>query len=683
MNFSFRITCAMGAALFSLSAFCEEAVDEKQLEPPSIEEILVSGLRKSHYTIITEDAEKLVNTAGSFGDPLAAVSALPGIIIPRNGGSPAVRGSSPADNRYYVDGLPAGYIFHDFNTSIFDENVIQDFQLFPAGFGVQYSGATGAVFDIRLRDPENKKISTKLTASLFRAGIFVESGITENSAFYLSVRKGLLQYFVPKDDEADEDGFRLASPPEDGDYQFKYKWDMHPNHSLTVTVAGANDYVEAEFTDISEMSQRNPDFGGLAVIDKQYDSFGGNYEYVGGGGSLLRLTLASYKNSDFLSWGDDYYRQTRLDNELARLHYTIPLGANHSVAAGFEYSENTFTFTSRFIQFVCSEFDVDCQDGRRDLIEDSESVAIVESSMYLLDNWQVTENVNIEAGVQRSGNDYTEDYYINPRAAIAWDITDVLTITSSAGNYNRTPEIQTVLSLIGNPELESPRAMHLTLGIEGEIGQHWNWMIEGYRKELTNLPLALSQSDPGGEKFYSDDVEGEIHGVDIMINKDLSNKWYGWASLSVANSERINTRTGQRQTYRLDTPVVFNLVANYQFFPNWNAGIRAIYKSGEATTDIVDVKQNPNFPDRYQPVYGEPFADRLPHYSRIDLRFEKDMTLLGREAVFFVDVVNALNRQNVVREYLDYDRVNETGEVHLTKIEDMGTFASVGLSVTF
>jgi len=155
-----------------------------------VEEILVIGSRKANYTEITESAEKLVEMPGSFGDPLGAITALPGVILPAGGGEPAVRGSSPNDNRYYIDGIPAGYIFHQFNTSILDKNVIQDFQVFTAGFGAQYSGATGAVFDVRLRDPQYTDFTTTINASLLRAGVFFESAVTENSAFYLSMREG-------------------------------------------------------------------------------------------------------------------------------------------------------------------------------------------------------------------------------------------------------------------------------------------------------------------------------------------------------------------------------------------------------------------------------------------------------------------------------------------------------------
>ena len=88
----------------------------------AVEETLVQG-RKSDYSIITENAQKIIDVPGSLGDPLMAVFSLPGVLSEGEGGAPAVRGSSPSDNLYRVDGAPAGYVFHAFSTSIFNENI--------------------------------------------------------------------------------------------------------------------------------------------------------------------------------------------------------------------------------------------------------------------------------------------------------------------------------------------------------------------------------------------------------------------------------------------------------------------------------------------------------------------------------------------------------------------------------
>ena len=61
-----------------------------------------------------------------------------------------------------------------------------------------------------------------------------------------------------------------------------------------------------------------------------------------------------------------------------------------------------------------------------------------------------------------------------------------LALTASAGRYDRFPDLDTVMPLVGNPELKSPQADHFTLGLKGDVAEHWNWSLEGYQKNSPN-----------------------------------------------------------------------------------------------------------------------------------------------------------------------------------------------------
>ena len=101
----------------------------KQEKTQDVEVIEVVSKRNQANTEMTEQTEQLMSVAGIGNDPLSAVYSLPGIIYAGGDtGSPAVRGSSPDDNAFYIDDMPVGYIFHLFGDSIFNENLVQDFQ---------------------------------------------------------------------------------------------------------------------------------------------------------------------------------------------------------------------------------------------------------------------------------------------------------------------------------------------------------------------------------------------------------------------------------------------------------------------------------------------------------------------------------------------------------------------------
>ncbi|AWB68966.1 iron transporter [Saccharobesus litoralis] len=642
------------------------------------------GSRQSYYTEITEDTKKLIELPGTLGDPIAAISTLPGVIIPVAGNEPAVRGSSPADNKYYIDGLPAGYIFHEFNTSIFDRNTVQNFQLYSAGFGAEYAGATGAVFDVRLRDPKKQDIKTTIDASLLRGGIFMEGTVTEDSAFYLSARKGLIQYFMPEEDEdEDDDGVRIKTPPEDNDYLAKYVWDINANNQLTINLVGAGDFAEADFDEKSDMAALNPDFAGEAMLKDRFDSQGITWRHQFATGAELTLSAAHYKNRSKVTWGDNYFENVTFEDTLVKGQLKTPLNESHTLTLGGELDKTDFNYQARSVLFVCTEFDVECQNNRREVFTQDRSIKAREQTAYLIDFWQINANLTLESGLQYTHNDYLDQTQVNPRMAVTWYFLDNVALTSSAGRYNRFPDIETVLPEIGNPKLKAPTAQHYTLGLKGEVADNWNWNIETYYKKLKNLPLGLSEQESDAEQLYANDVTGTAKGVDLIVNRALADGWYGWLSLSYAKSDRTNERTNETRDYRFDTPVVLNLVGNYQINNSWTAGFRFIAKSGEATTKISGIEPNPVFPDKYIATYDQPFNDRLPTYARLDLRLQKDFQMLGNDAKFYIDVINALNRENIVERDLDHEKVNQTGQLFMEEEADLGIFPSIGISFSF
>ncbi len=63
----------------------------------------------------TLSGKTLREVAGSGGDPIRGLQAMPGVAVTNDSNaSPAVRGTAPGDNLYYVDSLPVGYLFHKY-----------------------------------------------------------------------------------------------------------------------------------------------------------------------------------------------------------------------------------------------------------------------------------------------------------------------------------------------------------------------------------------------------------------------------------------------------------------------------------------------------------------------------------------------------------------------------------------
>jgi hypothetical protein len=113
----------------------------------------------------------------------------------------------------------------------------------------------------------------------------------------------------------------------------------------------------------------------------------------------------------------------------------------------------------------------------------------------------------------------------------------------------------------------------------------------------------------------------------------------------------------------------------------WTAGFRFTAQSGQATTDIVGVTPNPDYPGKYLAVYkGEAYGDRLPTYSRLDIRFDREIKIFGGQGHVFLDIINALDTENVSSVGLDREKVEQTGQLATKKTLDMGIFPSLGIT---
>lgn len=680
-------------ALLSSHAIAQESPSNEQ--DKFAERIKVVYKRSNVMSEITEDAGKLISMPGANGDPLQASFALPGVIAAGgSSSSPAVRGSSPEDNLFEIDFMPAGYIFHDFGTSIFNKHLVQDFQLHSAGYGTSYSGATGAVFDVSLRTPKYQDIQTTVDLSFFNSGIFIEGQLTENTAFYLSARKSMLSLYMDKGEELEDDdgelnGVTINKPFDDNDYQGKFVWDVNSKNMLSLSFTGAEDSAAANFNQRSELALESPEYIGDAVFSREFNSQSIIWDYFAKG-LQIKMGVGALNGKDRLSLGkkedsnDSIFIDTikKQISYKARLNYK--LNTQHHILLDAAYYDVKSEYNYDLFHQVCTEIDPDCDTNKGPRIQDDSSIDNDTQFVGLSDIWSISPQFQAEIGVQWQRSQLTDESFVLPRLALSYFVTGNSTITAKYGGYNRQQDIDYILPKIGNPKLKSQTAQHATLGFEQHLVDEWSWSVESYYKKMDDLPLAISETDPDADLLYSNDVEGKAYGVDFLINKNRTEDWYGWLSLSYSKSERTNLRNNKTFDYYADTPLVINMVVNYQINERWNAGINFTARSGEPYTPIVGIIDNPEYEGRYLPVFGEAFSERFDVKHRLDIRAERKTDLFGLDAMWVFEVMNVYGQENVNYIGLDYRKLTSADELLLEEEEDdFGIRPSIGFSFTF
>ena len=660
-----------------------EDSDDKVKSKTEVEEVIeVSGRRNQANTEMTDSTQKLMDIPSISNDPLSSVFTLPGIVYAGgDDGEPAIRGSAPDDNAFYIDGMPADYIFHLFGDSIFNKNVIRDFSLHPAGFGSQYSNATGGVIDVTLRDPRNQELSTTIDASMLKTGVMVEGGVTDDQAFYFSYRRSLMHLFIDEGEE--DDGETVKRSPVSDDYQGKYQWLIGDDQKLTFTITGASDVGALDISAESEEARVNPDIIGEMSLNTKFDQQTLSWQYFADEWGTLDTSFSHMVEQNLQKQGQGQFVDLKTKRYNLRSSVQFNRMGDHQFTLGVDGQHSSSDYRYDMIPYFCTDHDADCEGKKGDRVQDADKLTSTDIAAYANATYFLTDDAWIKYGLRAEYNDYTEQTFIHPRLSFNWYLTNNLSMNAKAGTYSRFPDIEKALKKLGNPNLKSPKSNHYSVGFSYELNDIWSTSVDFYYKSLSDMALSLDEGHADAALYYSNDLSGEAKGVEWVLNKNLSDGWYGWASLSWSKSNRTNDLTKVTTDYVLDTPLLANAVVSYQYNERWDFGFRLTMRSGAKYTPIVGLRDNPDHQGHFLPNYGELNSKTLPTYYRLDLSANYKTTLWGLDSEVNFAIINATGSKNVSG--YSYSPQDNDSYTNFTLDREVGMemFPSIGLTVKF
>jgi hypothetical protein len=134
---------------------------------------------------------------------------------------------------------------------------------------------------------------------------------------------------------------------------------------------------------------------------------------------------------------------------------------------------------------------------------------------------------------------------------------------------------------------------------------------------------------------------GRASGLDALVRWSQTERWGGWISYSLLDGT-IDVADVGRVSSEVDVTHSLTAVGMYTL-GSWQLGSTARYATGRPYTPAVGSTGGDGFPE---PVYGDPLSSRLPDYFRLDARVTRFQRLGGRFAVFYLEVINVLDREN-------------------------------------
>ena len=590
--------------------------------------------------------KKLLRMPGAGNDPLRAIEALPGVTFStgRNA-EPAVRGSSPDDNLYIIDFMPVANIFHFDGSSLLNDNVIQDFKLEAAAFDAQYNNATGAVIEANSRAPYTDRKQAVIDFSFLKAGILLETPITENSAAYLSVRQSLIHFYI--ENLLDDEDFEFTTVPEYYDYQAKYQLQLSDDDSISVQALGSRDKAGLLFSEDSDTVKRDPGLSGGISVNSYFHSQGILLENTLSDSTRLKTGFSHMLRNIDLGIGLENDLNARSEDYSLRSHLTTNLNLYHTLRTGIDIVENHIDFDGDFTAQPCTELQADCSlSENTSRIAESDNRKIYNYDVFIADDWFVAPRLSLTPGVTGSYDDYSEQTFLQGKFKFRWEFIDYWWLNGGWGQYHKfTDNFAEVAKGFGNPDLKQSTSDHYTLGIEHQLNETLLIKFDSYYKTFDDLVVA--NIDPTTPR-YTNDADGDAYGFELFLNKSFSEGWYGWVSAAYSETRRRNKLTGEDFKYNYDQPWIVNLVSNHELNQDWTLGFKWRYQSGQLITPVVSAAQtNIDNPDKYVPVYGDLNSRRLPDIHKLDIRLDRNYQYKKWNMDLYVEVLNVYNQANV------------------------------------
>jgi TonB family protein len=587
--------------------------------PAPILEVVVQGERPPKpppgtVTITREEAQAL---PGTFGDPLRAVEAQPGV-IPIVSGLPSffVRGAPPGNVGYFIDGVDVPLLYHAFfGPSVIHPGLIQDVQLYKGAVPVEYGRFAGPVVAATLT-PLQHRFNGEANVRLIDAGGLVEAPFGpcpdegKPNCSLGSVRVGGRYAYT---------GLILSQLSDAKldywDYQTQGTISLGRHDELGILAFGAYDFFDAG----ASSSQ-----GGGKVrfhrVDLRWDHHAGHtrlrvavtggYDETGGveaTTSIVRdksLRLRSELSSEL---SEEVTLHAGLDGRVDDFSLdTDPLLLNFA-----DYSR---LFPARTETTVGGYVSVELRPTRRITV-----VPGIRTDLY----W--------DRGQTATG--------VDPRVSAAFEVANPVTIETSISMSHQRPNFV--------PNVPGAQVADLSGGLQEAIifdsGVKWRLPSEITAKATVYRAGYFHALDPlGGKRDFSIDrtvidQRSTIAsaGLELSLARPLTRKLGGFLAYTLSHTtESYGT---QEQVSGFDRPHVFQAALAYDFGRGWSAGTRGIFYSG---VPELNLQGTPHFTTERR---GRP-------YFRVDVRAEKRWRL-GATAWWAVvfEMLNATGTTEVVR----------------------------------
>lgn len=607
------------------------------------------GPATAQPSTITWSAEEVRRAPNGFGDPLRAMMNIPSVAQSEDAMNDLiVRGGSPVENGFYVDGVFIPNISHfpqqggtGGDISILNMDFVQSMTLSAGGYDATYGDRMSAIVNIALRDGDAERHHVQADLNMTGFGGVIEGPITSNVSYLLGVRRSWVDILVAMLD--------VGRAPNFGDVQGKMTWRVHETSTVSLlSMFGRSEYSRSV---LNARENGENTFGREA-----YDVFSNG---------LTWRSLWSDKLSTHTALGWSRTTSVNTWSNVADSSTTVDRTSQDDVL-------NLRSITT-WLPNSMSSLDVGTEVRWQSTHNSDAAVGAFPELAYsgmwtsLFTSWrQSMGRLTTTVGLRGTYYGAQDRIVLDPRLRVNYEISERLWLSVSGGIIHQQLPAPLLAQAPENVRLPIPQIVHVLAGCYVLLDASTKLSIELYDKRYSNLPSSALVP----YRLITDDVVGDVAGFDIygpltssitaraygveaVVQRRSDNGWYWTAGASWLRSDYTDAK-GVRRNRTFDNQLILTAVVGWTPDDKWFVSGRWGFSGGRAITPI-DVVASRESGETILNI-SQWNAERLPAYHTLSVRADRKFFFSSSSLTVYLSIVNAYNRRNARQMYFDVEQ---------------------------
>ncbi|SNR53066.1 Outer membrane receptor for ferrienterochelin and colicins [Lutibacter agarilyticus] len=658
-------------------------VDNEQLEEVVIQSKLFRKPVENPLSYQSIGIAEIEKNPGGDRDILKVIQSFPGVASnPGFRNDIIIRGGSPAENKFYLDGVEVPVINH-FQTQgstggpvgIINADLIRKADFYSSAFSANRGNALSSIIEFTMKEGNPEKLDIRATLGTSDAGITADGHIGEKTTFIASVRQSYLSGLFRL--------LKLPFLPTYNDFQLNVKHKFDDKNELSLIGLGAidkfklNEDVNDGITDEDDLKRNNYILSNIPVQNQWNYTVGLSYKHYGEK-STQQIVLS---RNEWDNVADKYEDNTGNSEDLL-LKYSSRETENKLRYENFSTLKNNYKLNFGVgleqVKYYNATYQKFANSSGVEIIDFSSNLSLFKYGIFgQISKAYFNSKLNVSFGVRFDGVDYDDEMsnlfkQFSPRLSLAYALTEKWAVNASAGIYNQLPSY-TVMGyrdndgVLVNKEngLEYITAEHLVAGLEFKPNTSSKVTLEGFYKGYNNYPfsvenqISLANLGAGfgvvGNEEVTSTSEGRAYGFEVLLQKKSYSGLYGILSYTFVRSE-FKDLNNEYIPSSWDNRNLLTATGGKKFNKNWELGAKFRLVGGrpytpydyEASADIANYNvNNSGILD-----YSELNTLRFDLFHQLDIRVDKTWYWKHFSLNLYLDIQNILGSENQEQGFL-------------------------------